>query len=138
MITDAGYAVAYTGVGLALLLLGFLVLDLLTPGNLARQIFTDRSLNAAIILGAGFLGLGLVVFAAIWTNATNGFGTNLEATVLFGAVGVLLQAVAVVVLDLLTPGSLREIIVSDRFHPATVVSACAQLAISVIVVAAIW
>ncbi len=136
MIADAGYAVAYTGVGLALLLLGFLVLDLLTPGNLARQIFTDRSLNAAIVLGAGFLGLG--VFAAIWTNATNGFGTNLEATVLFGAVGVLLQAVAVVVLDLLTPGSLREIIVSDRFHPATVVSACAQLAISVIVVAAIW
>ncbi len=138
MIADAGYAIAYTGVGLALLLLGFLVLDLLTPGNLAKQIFTDRSLNAAVVLGSGFLGLGLVVFAAIWTNATSGFGTNLQATVLFGALGVLLQAVAVVVLDVLTPGSLREMIVADGFHPAVVVAACAQLAISVIVVAAIW
>ena len=138
MVTEAGYAIAYTGVGLALLLLGFVVLDVLTPGNLAKQIFTDRSLNTAIVLGGGFLGLGLVVFAAIWTNATSGFGTNLEATVLFGVVGVLLQAVAVVVLDLLTPGSLREMLVSERFHPATIVSACAQLATSVIVVAAIW
>ncbi len=138
MIASAGYALVYTGVGIILLVLGFVLLDALTPGHLGRQIFTDRSLNAAIVLGAGFLSLGLVVFAAIWTNATNGFGTNLEATLLFGALGVVMQAVAVVLLDVLTPGSLREIIVSDRFHPAAVVSASAQLAISFIVVAAIW
>lgn len=138
MIASAGYAIAYSGIGLAMLLVGFVVLDLATPGKLAHKIFSDRSLNAALVVGSAFLGLGLVVFAAIWTNATSGFGTNLQATLLFGLLGVVLQTVAVLLLDVLTPGSLREIIVSDRFHPASIVSAAAQLAVSFVVVAAIW
>ena len=38
MLASIGYAVAYTGVGIALLVLGFYVLDLLTPGHLGRHI----------------------------------------------------------------------------------------------------
>lgn len=138
MIAHAGYAAAYTGVGLVLLVLGFVVLDLLTPGRLAAAVFTDRSLNAAVVLAAGFLGLGLVVFAAVWTNAGAGFGADLVGTLLFGGLGVVLQAVAVTLLEVLTPGSLREIVVADRFHPASLVTAAVQLAVSLVVVASIW
>ena len=105
MLESIGFAAAYTGVGIALLVLGFYALDLLTPGHLGRHIAEDRSVNAALDLAGGFLGQGAIVFASIWTNATSGFGQALLYTVVFGILGVVLQAVAFVVLDLITPGS---------------------------------
>jgi uncharacterized membrane protein YjfL (UPF0719 family) len=133
-----GYAVAYTGVGLALLALGFFAFDLLTPGHLGRHIYEQRSVNAALVLSAGFLGQGAVIFAAIWTNATSGFGRALLWTVVFGVLGVVLQAVAHLLLDLITPGKLGEHLMEPQFHPASLVSAAAQLAVAAIIVASIW
>ncbi len=138
MLASIGYAVAYTGVGIALLVLGFYALDLLTPGHLGRHIYEHRSVNAAITLAAGFLGQGAITFATIWTNATSGFGEALGYTVVFGILGVLLQAVAFVVLDLVTPGRLGSHLVEPQFHPASLVSAAAQLAVAAIIVASIW
>lgn len=137
MLASLGYAAAYTGVGLVLLLLGFLVLDLLTPGKLAQQIWEQRSVNASIVLGAGLLGVGAVAFTTIWTNATSGFGSALAWTVVFGVAGILLQALVFVLLDLLTPGKLGETVCEVRFHPATIVTAALQLSVSAIVVASI-
>ena len=138
MLASIGYAVAYTGVGIALLVLGFYVLDLLTPGHLGRHIYENRSVNAALTLSAGFLGQGAIVFASIWTNATSGFGRALLYTVVFGVLGVLLQAVAFLVLDLITPGRLGTHLMSAEFHPASLVSAAVQLAVAAIIVASIW
>ena len=138
MLASIGYAVAYTGVGIALLVLGFYVLDLLTPGHLGRHIYEHRSVNAAVTLAAGFLGQGVIIFATIWTNATSGFGQALLYTVVFGVLGVLLQAVAFVVLDLITPGRLGQHLTEPAFHPASLVSAAVALAVSVIIVASIW
>ena len=138
MLASIGYAVAYTGVGIALLVLGFYVLDLLTPGHLGRHIYENRSLNAAITLAAGFLGQGAIVFASIWTNATSGFGQALLYTVVFGVLGILLQAVAFVVLDLITPGRLGAHLMEPQFHPASLVSAAVELAVAAIIVASIW
>jgi uncharacterized membrane protein YjfL (UPF0719 family) len=137
MLASLGYAVAYSAVGIVLLGLGFFALDLLTPGRLAKHIWQERSVNAAIVLSAGFLGLGAVVFTAIWTNATSGFGNALLWTVVFGLLGVALQAVAFVVLDLITPGKLGEVVCLVPFHPASLVTAACQLAVSAIVVASI-
>ena len=138
MLESIGYAVAYTGVGIALLVLGFYVLDLLTPGHLGRHIAEQRSVNAAAVLAAGFLAQGAVVFAAIWTNATSGFGLALLYTVVFGVLGVVLQAVAFLVLDLITPGKLGVHLTEVGFHPASLVFAAVQIAVAGIVVASIW
>jgi len=138
VLTSVGYAAAYTGVGIVLLVLGFFTLDLLTPGKLGRHIHENRSVNAALVLAAGFLGQGAVVFAAIWTNATSGFGTALAYTVVFGILGVVLQAAAFVVLDLITPGRLGGHVTEVAFHPASLVLAAVQLAVAGIVVASIW
>ena len=138
MLASIGYAVAYTGVGLALLALGFFALDLLTPGHLGRHIYEHRSSNAAIVLAAGFLGQGAVTFAAIWTNATSGFGTALLYTVVFGVLGILLQVVAFVVLDLLIPGKLGSHVTEVAFHPASLVLSAVQLSVAAIIVASIW
>jgi uncharacterized membrane protein YjfL (UPF0719 family) len=138
VLQSIGYAVAYTGVGIVLLTLGFYALDLLTPGHLGRHIYEDRSVNAALTLSAGFLGQGAIVFASIWTNATSGFGLALLYTVAFGVLGVALQAVAFVVLDLITPGKLGVHLTERQFHPASLVSAAVQLAVAAIIVASIW
>ncbi|QXG75177.1 DUF350 domain-containing protein [Modestobacter sp. L9-4] len=138
MLASIGYAVAYTGVGIVLLVLGAVVLDLLTPGHLARHIYEERSVNAGIALAAVFLGQGAIAFTTIWTNGTSGFGDALLDTVVFGLVGIALQVVAFFVLDLLTPGKLGQHLVEVGFHPASLVSAASTLAVSAIVVASIW
>ena len=138
MLASIGYAVAYTGVGVALLTLGFFALDLLTPGHLGRHIWEERSVNAGLVLAAGFLGQRAIAFTTIWTNATSGFGTALGYTVVFGILGVLLQAAAFVVLDLITPGRLGVVVTEVRFHPASLVTAASQLAVAAIIVASIW
>ena len=138
MLASIGYAVAYTGVGLLLLVVGAIALDLLTPGRLARHIYEERSINAGIALAAGFLGQGAIAFTTIWTNATSGFGTALGYTVVFGLVGIALQVLAFVVLDLLTPGKLGATLMQVDFHPASLVTAAATLAVSAIIVASIW
>ena len=138
MLASIGYAVAYTGVGIALLVLGFFALDLLTPGHLGRHIYEHRSANAAITLAAGFLGQGAIAFASIWTNATSGFGRALWWTVVFGVLGVVLQAVAYLALSVALPGKLGEALTEVRLHPASLVSAASQLAVAAIIVASIW
>jgi uncharacterized membrane protein YjfL (UPF0719 family) len=138
VLASIGYAAAYTGVGIALLVLGFYALDLLTPGNLGRHIAEHRSLNAAIAVSGGFLGQGAIVFASIWTNATSGFGRALLYTVVFGILGVVLQAVAFVALDVLVPGRLGQHLMEPAFHPASLSSAAVQLAVAAIIVASIW
>jgi uncharacterized membrane protein YjfL (UPF0719 family) len=138
VLESIGYAAAYTGVGIALLVLGYYVLDLLTPGHLGRHIYEHRSVNAALTISAGFLGQGAIVFASIWTNATSGFGLALLYTVVFGVLGVFLQAVAFLALDLISPGRLGDHLTDVDFHPASLVSAAAQLAVAAIIVASIW
>jgi uncharacterized membrane protein YjfL (UPF0719 family) len=138
VLESIGFAAAYTGVGIALLVLGFYALDLLTPGNLGKHIADNRSLNAAVALTGGFLGQGAIIFASIWTNATSGFGRALLYTVVFGVLGVVLQAVAFVALDVLIPGRLGQHLMEPQFHPASLVSAAVQLAVAAIIVASIW
>ncbi len=137
MIASVGYATAYALLGIALLVVGFVALDILTPGHLARHIWTERSVNASIILSAGVLAQGAIVFTAIWTNGEAGFGVAFLSTIAFGLLGVLLQAVAFVLIDLATLGKLGEVVCEVSFHPASLVTASAQLAVSLVVVASI-
>ena len=116
LLVHTGYALVYAVVGIAVLGLGYAALDLVTPGHLGSHIWTERSVNAAIVLAAGLLGLGFVVF---------------------GVLGVLLQALAFRLLDLVTPGDMAELVTQREFHPASVVAAAVQLAVSLIVVASI-
>jgi hypothetical protein len=138
VLASIGYAVVYTGVGILLLVVGAIALDLLTPGHLAKHIYEERSVNAGIALSAGFIGQGAIAFTTIWTNATSGFGTALGWTVVFGLVGIALQVAAFLILDLLTPGKLGATLMQVPFHPASLVTAAATLAVSAIIVASIW
>lgn len=136
ILQEAGIGLAYGVVGIALMGLGFVLVDLLTPGKLSKLIWTDRNVGAAAVLAAQLLGVGLIVATAI-LSSEGGFGTGLASTLIYGLIGILLMGLAFLVIDLMTPGKLGETIVETQTHPAAWVVAAAYLSIAGIVAAAI-
>lgn len=136
ILQEAGIGLAYGVVGIALMGLGFVLVDLLTPGKLSKLIWTDRNVGAAAVLGAQLLGVGLIVSTAI-LSSEGGFGTGLASTLIYGLIGIVLMGLAFLVIDLVTPGKLGETVVEAQTHPAAWVVAAGYLSIAGIVAAAI-
>ncbi|MET9692917.1 DUF350 domain-containing protein [Streptomyces sp. NPDC006514] len=136
IINGLGRTSAYGALGLVLLILGIVLVDVLTPGKLPQQIWEERNRNAALFLSSALLGIGGIVFTSIWTTYAD-FGKGLLSTAAFGVLGLLLMAVAFLVLDLVTPGKLGAIVVDPEPHPAVWVSAACNLAVAAIVAASI-
>jgi uncharacterized membrane protein YjfL (UPF0719 family) len=118
---------AYTGIGLAVLVAGFIVLDLLTPGKLG-QLVMEGNKGAGLITAASLISLGLVLYFAI----------GLDDAVVFGMVGVAVQAAGFVILDLLIPGKLGEHCFDEpNLHPAAWATSGIQLSVALIVCASL-
>ena len=126
--------IAYSAVGLVVLVVGFLVLDLLTPGSLGRLVM-ERNVNAAVLASGALLGLGLVLWFAIFFSDAGWDG--LDDAAVFGAVGVVTQAAGFVVIDLLIPGRLAAITEQPTLHPAAFFAAAGQLAVALVVCASL-
>ncbi len=126
--------IAYSAVGLAVLVAGFVVLDLLTPGKLGALVM-DRNPNAAVLSAGILVALGLILWFAIFFSDAGWDGLGDAA--LFGAIGVLAQAAGFMVLDLLIPGRLGSIATEPKLHPAAFVAAAAQLAVALVVCASL-
>jgi uncharacterized membrane protein YjfL (UPF0719 family) len=148
MLESLGATLVYAVMGLGLLVLGYVLIDLLTPGHLGRALVGDApdregrgrgpSYGAAVILSSSLLANGLVIFTALWTNVAAGLGTAVLWTLVFGVLGLVLQAVAFVLVDAVVPGRLADVIFEhDRVHPAAWVMASAHLAVAGIVAASI-
>lgn len=127
---------AYGAIGIVLMALGFALVDLATPGKLRELIWAHGNRNASVLLGAGLLGVGIIVTTAILVSH-NTLGMGLLSTVVYGLIGLLLNSVAFVLLDFATPRRLGEILSQERPHPAAWVSAALQISISSIIAAAI-
>jgi uncharacterized membrane protein YjfL (UPF0719 family) len=129
-------AAAYAGLGLALLVLGFEVVEWLTPGKLRQQIWVDRDLNAAILATSAMVGLGIIVAVSIFV-ANEDVGKGLIDTAAFGLLGLILFAVAFKVIDWLTPGDFAAMMVEKDFHPAVLVAATTNVLIGLILAVSI-
>ncbi|MEV8127338.1 DUF350 domain-containing protein [Streptomyces sp. NPDC085944] len=136
IVNGLGRAAAYGGLGLVLLVLGIVLVDLLTPGKLGRQIWEQRNRNAALVLSSALLGIGGIVFTSIWTTYED-FGKGLVSTAVFGLLGLVMMALAFLVVDLITPGRLGATLVEPEPHPAVWVTASCNLAVSAVVAASI-
>ena len=126
----------YFLVGAGVLALGFLALDLHTPGDLRRQVYSDRNHNAAVLLGANHLSLAIIVVTAILTSADD-LAQGLVDSLVYGLVGVVLQAVALRLLDAFVPGHLRALVTETRSTPAAWAVASSLVAIGAVNAAAI-
>ena len=133
---DLMVTLSYGAVGIVLMAVGYLLVDLATPGKLHELIWTDRNRNAALVLASNLLGVGIIVTAAI-VASDDDFAKGIVGAALYGVVGLLIMAVAFVLLDVVTPGRLGEILVDPQPHPATWVSAVIHVAAGAIIAAAI-
>jgi uncharacterized membrane protein YjfL (UPF0719 family) len=134
---EVGIAATYGLVGLVLMALGFVLVDVLTPGNLREQVWTQRNRNAAILLASNLLGVGVIVATAIAASQGN-WGEGLLSTAAYGILGLLLMGVSFVVIDAVTPGKLGAMLMEQEPHPAVYVSAASHLSVSAIVAVAIF
>ncbi|MFG3497539.1 DUF350 domain-containing protein [Streptomyces sp. NPDC047928] len=136
IVNGLGRAAAYGGLGLVLLILGIVLVDVLTPGNLRRLIWEQRNRNGAILLSSALLGIGGIVFTSIWSTYDD-FAKGLASTAAFGVLGLVMMAVAFLVVDVITPGRLGAHLVEPEPHPAVWVTASCNIAVAAIVSAAI-
>lgn len=126
----------YFLVGIVVLVAGFVMVDVLTPGALRRQVFVERRPNAVVITAAMDLSLAVVIVAAIRASSDQ-LGQGLLDTVVYGLVGVGLQGIALGILEAVVPGRFRGFIDAERFHPASIAAAVVLLAVGGINAAAL-
>jgi uncharacterized membrane protein YjfL (UPF0719 family) len=121
-------AILYFVVGIVVLALGFLLVDVLTPGNLRHLVFVERKPNAVAIASANYVALAAVVVTAIVASSSS-LGQGLVDAAVYGIVGVLLQGAALAVLELAVPGRFRDLITDDTLHPSAIAAAVTLLAV---------
>lgn len=141
LLDEIGATFAYGAVGIALMALGYLVVEVTTPGRLGRQIWTEGNRGAALLLSAKLLGIGGIVTTAIVTSDAD-LSDGLIDTAVFGGIGVVLMIVAFLLLDVTTPGKLGATLVDAegggaRIHPAGWVVAAADIGVAMIVAGAV-
>ena len=83
MLELVGQTLAYAGVGLAILVVGFFVMDLLTPGKLGELVGAGNP-NAGVLGATTLLALGLVMWFAIFFTGAGWDG--LDDALVFGLV----------------------------------------------------
>ena len=121
-------AVLYFFVGAGVLAVGFALADLLTPGNLRHLVFVERRPNAVAVASGMYGALAIVVATAIVASSAE-LGQGLVDAAVYGLVGVVLQGLALVVLELAVPGRFRDLITEERLHPAAIATAVTLLAV---------
>lgn len=134
MLELVGQTLAYAGVGLAILVVGFYVMDLLTPGKLGELVGAGNP-NAGVLGATTLLALGLVMWFAIFFTGAGWDG--LDDALVFGLVGVAAQAAGFGIIEALIPGRLRDCVTAPTFHTQTAVLAGAQIAIALVVCASL-
>jgi uncharacterized membrane protein YjfL (UPF0719 family) len=136
LVEEAGVVLAYCGVGLAMLLLGFVLIDLLTPGKLRDLIWVERNHNAAVLVSTGFLAQGLIVVAAIYASS-DGVAEGLITTVVYSLIGLVVSTLVFLLVDLMIPGNVRHDLVHATPHPASWVLGVLRIVVSGIIALAI-
>jgi uncharacterized membrane protein YjfL (UPF0719 family) len=134
--SEVGIAATYGLAGLVLMAVGFVLVDVLTPGNLREQVWVQRHRNAAILLASNLLGVGIIVATAIAASEDD-WGVGIVSTLAYGLLGLVLMGLSFVVIDAVTPGKLGALLMEEQAHPAVYVSGASHLAVSAIVAVSI-
>ncbi|OBH79803.1 hypothetical protein A5681_05380 [Mycobacterium scrofulaceum] len=128
--------VLYFAVGVVVLIAGFLMVDVLTPGNLRQLVFIDKRPNAVVLASAMYVALAIVIISAIASSYSQ-LGQGLVGVAVYGLVGVLLQGGALLILQIAVPGKFREHVDEPELHPAAFATATMLVAVGGVIAAAI-
>jgi uncharacterized membrane protein YjfL (UPF0719 family) len=128
--------ILYFAVGMAVLLVGFFMVDWLTPGKLRQLVFIDRRPNAVVVAGAMYISLTIVIITAI-ANSYSQLGQGLLGVAVYGLMGVILLGIALLAMHLLIPGNFHEHIDEPTLHPGSFAVALILLAVGGVTAAAV-
>lgn len=126
----------YFLVGMAVLVVGFVMVDVVTPGKLRQMVFVDRRPNAVVLTCAMYIALAVVIITAI-TNSYSQLGQGLVGVAAYGLMGVILQGIALLTLHFVVPGSFHEHVDEPELHPAAFAIALMLLAVGGVTAAAV-
>ncbi|WP_367133635.1 DUF350 domain-containing protein [Saccharothrix sp. HUAS TT1] len=130
-----GAIALYAIVGLVLMVVGFYAIDWTTPGKLSALV-RGGAPNAVIVTAAGLVSMALIIVVAIYSSGGK-LAEGLLSALIFGFVGIIVQVLAVRLLEWVTRLDIGSLIESDRFAPASVVVAAAHFALGLVVAVAI-
>src|SRR6202008_3020398 len=128
--------ILYFLVGMAVLVVGFIMVDVLTPGKLRQMVFVDRRPNAVVLACAMYIALATVIISAI-TNSYSQLGQGLIGVAVYGFMGVILQGIALLPPHLVIPGNFHEHVDEPELHPASFAVALMLLAVGGVTAAAV-
>ncbi|HIW69615.1 DUF350 domain-containing protein [Dietzia aerolata] len=136
LLDGIGVSLAYFGVGALVLAAGFVVLDLLTPGSLRQHVFIDHRPNAAALHAASAIALSIIV-VTVMVNASDELLLGLVDVAVYGILGIIFQAVTLVILELVVPGRFRDLVAAPTFSTASLAVAATLIAVGAVNAAAI-
>jgi uncharacterized membrane protein YjfL (UPF0719 family) len=128
--------ILYFLVGMGVLIVGFYMVDLLTPGKLRQLVFIDRRPNAVVVAGAMYIALTIVIITAITTSYSQ-LGQGLVGVAVYGLMGVVLLGLALLTMHLLIPGNFHEHVDEPTLHPGSFAVALILLAVGGVTAAAL-
>lgn len=131
LVKGIGAILLYGVVGLLLMLVGFYAIDWTTPGKLSTLV--RRGLpNAVIVTASGMLSMAFIVVIAIFNSASD-LTEGLITSLIYGLLGIIVQVLAVRLLEWATRINVGSTIESERFAPASIVVAAAHIALGLVV-----
>jgi uncharacterized membrane protein YjfL (UPF0719 family) len=133
-INDLGPIAAWLGVSLAIMVAGFMVVDVLTPGQLRTQV--SENLNAALLVAGKLVAVGIIVGGAVFT-APDALDEGLLDAALYGLTGIVASTIVFLLLDLALPVKLRELVQEAEFDPAAVVAMGSEIAVALVIAASL-
>jgi uncharacterized membrane protein YjfL (UPF0719 family) len=125
----------YAIIGLALIVVGFYVLDWTTPGPLRTLVQAGRP-NAAAIAASGVVSLSFIVVLAIYSSSGD-LVDGLVKTLAFGLLGIVAQALSVRIVELVTGIDIGSVLAKEQYTPEVLVVVGAHFGLGLIVAAAI-
>ncbi|HVV13569.1 DUF350 domain-containing protein [Amycolatopsis sp.] len=135
LVHGIGAILLYGVVGLLLMFVGFYAIDLTTPGKLSRLVHRGLP-NAVIITASGLLSMAFIIVVAIFNSASD-LTAGLITALVYGLLGIIVQVIAVRLLEWATRIDVGRTIEHEQFQPVSVVVAAAHLALGLVVAVAI-
>ncbi len=131
LVHNLGAILCYALVGAALIAIGFVVVDLTTPGKLNELVRLGLP-NAVTIAAAGTMAISLIVVTSIFSSGGR-LLDGLITTAAYGLLGILVQVFAVRLLEYVLRIDVDKVLHDEEFNPASVAVAAAHLALGLIV-----
>ncbi|MFC5814328.1 MULTISPECIES: DUF350 domain-containing protein [Nonomuraea] len=136
LLRGAGAIASYAAVGVILMIVGFYVIDLATPGRLSEVIRSQRNPNATLLASSAMAAVGLIVAASIWSSGGR-LAEGLAGTAVFGLVGIVVQTLAMLLFDRVAGISVRDLVKEPELQPGARLLAVTHVAIGLITAVAV-